>query len=116
MTTKLALRRSRGRRVERRRYASSFQPRRTQLKSGTLRSKHELHRDLDLPRSPDRRGKDPRRGAVATAGESDWIRVREIGVIEKVEGLCPELQIQSLIDSDLLEEGSVDVDQVRAAE
>src|SRR5439155_23973783 len=40
-------------------------------------------------------------GAVAVARENNLIRVREIGVIENIEDLGPELQIQSLTDSHL---------------
>src|SRR5262249_48812106 len=46
----------------------------------------------------------------------DLIRVREIRVIENVECLGTELQIQSFIDSDLLEQRSIERIQARATE
>jgi hypothetical protein len=55
--------------------------------------------------------------AVALLGaslENDRIRVKEIGVIENIEGLHPELHIHSLGDAKLLEHRSVDVNQARA--
>ena len=61
-------------------------------------SKNELQRELELPREP-RRGNLPGRLTVVASLENDIVRVNEIGVIENIEGLHPELHIQSLADS-----------------
>ena len=87
-----------------------------QVKASTAGSKQKLQRELDLPRGSGRVGKGSRRGADAGAREIDLSRVREICVIENIEGLHPELQIESFIDSELLEQRSVDVGQVGATD
>src|SRR5713226_5050842 len=79
-------------------------------------SEQELQRELDLPRGRGRGPNGARRGADFGAREDDLDWVLEIGVIEKIEDLRPELQIQSLADSDLLEQRSVHVNQTRATE
>src|SRR5437868_1734668 len=74
-------------------------------------SKYQLQRKLKLARGPVRLSNHARRGADSTAIENDLIRVREIGVIENVESLRPELQRQCLGDGELLEQRRVEVDQ-----
>src|SRR5712691_10105132 len=80
----------------------------------------QLQRELKLPRARGRLVDLARRRAVRGTGtvsiESDRIRQREIGVIQNIEHLRPQLQIQSLADSDPLEKRSVDADQTGAAE
>ena len=65
-------------------------------------SKQELQRELDLPRGRGGICNDPTRRAVGVAQENDFVREREIGVIENIERLGSELQIQSLTDSRFL--------------
>src|SRR5712691_12402199 len=71
--------------------------------------KHELQRELELPRARGRRSDRRRRGGIPVAGavalENDLTREREIGVIENIERFRPELQIESLADPNLLEQG-----------
>src|SRR5712691_1626447 len=92
-------------------------PTRNRARSKRAVLKHELQRELELPRGR-RRGNLPGRVAIVVVGavtrENDRIRVEEIGVIEYVERLRPKLQIESLADSDFLEKRSVDVDQTRS--
>ena len=68
--------------------------------------KHELQRELELSRGR-RRGHLARRGIVGVAGaiasKNDRIRVEEVGVIQNIERFRPELLIESLADSELLE-------------
>src|SRR5439155_23662902 len=78
-------------------------------------SEYELQSELDLPRGRGRLGNHAGRGANFIAVENDLIGVREIGVIENVEGLGPELQIDCLPDGELLEQRRVEVDQARTA-
>src|SRR5437660_9704705 len=73
-------------------------------------SELQLERELDLPRVRGGRCNDRARGAVLGALEENLIRVREIGVIQNIEHLGPELQIQSLTDSHPLQQGRVDVE------
>src|SRR5437879_6007056 len=79
-------------------------------------SEQEFQSELNLPRERGRAGNLPRRGAVVGAGENNFARIREIGVIEKIEDLRPELQLPSLGDSDVLEQRSVNVSEVGATE
>src|SRR5437764_419120 len=78
------------------------------LRLRSSKSEHQLQRELDLPRCRGRIGDDAGRRTVVGPCEHDLIRIREIRVIEDIERLCPELHIQSLADSHLLEEGCVD--------
>src|SRR5579864_1209457 len=63
----------------------------------TLRLKDKFQRELEFPRGRRRRNL-PGRLAVAASLENDIVRVKEIGVIEDVEGFCPELHIHFLVD------------------
>jgi len=76
--------------------------------------KHQLQGKLELPRGRRRRNL-PGRVAIgvfgAVANKNDRIRVEEIRVIEEIERLRPELQVKSLVDTELLEKRSVGVDQ-----
>ena len=81
---------------------------------GRALSKKQLQRELDLPRARGCVGDLPCRRAETGTRENDLVRNREIGVVENIEGLCPELQIPFLANSELLEKRSVEVGQVRA--
>jgi hypothetical protein len=75
--------------------------------------KDEFQRELDLARGPIRLGNDAGGGADSAAVEDDLIRVREIGVVENVEHLRPELQIHFLGNRELLEQRRVESGQAR---
>src|SRR6266568_6005789 len=95
-------------------YSSSNPPQKLPFQEGSFsKSKQQLQCELELTRGPVGLGNHAGRGADRTAIENDLIRVREIGVIEKVESLRPELQIQFLADGELLEQRHVDIDQAR---
>src|SRR5262249_14653994 len=83
-------------------------------------SKKKLHRELDLPRGCGRICNLAGRIAVTVVGavtlENDLIRGGEIRVIENIERFGAELQRHALPDGNPLEQGSVDVEQARAAE
>src|SRR5438093_8854988 len=79
-------------------------------------SELQLQRELDLPRGRGGSVNDAARGAVLGALEENLIRVREIGVIQNIEHLGPELQIQSLTESHPLQQRRVDVEQARTTE
>src|SRR5712692_8364902 len=81
------------------------------LRRNRARSKQELQRELELPRGPIHLRDETRRGADVGAIENDLSGVREIGVIENIEGFRPELQKQFLVDLELLEQRGVDVNQ-----
>jgi hypothetical protein len=66
-------------------------------------SEHQLQRELDLPGARRSCADDASRGTVTAPRKHNLIRVREICVIEDVEGLRPELQIQLLVDFNSLE-------------
>src|SRR3989441_2358740 len=89
---------------------------RDEFQNSRAKSKQELQRKLDLPRRRCRICNDPTRRAVLGALENDLIRVREIRVIENIERLGPELQLQSLSDSDVLEQRRINVEQARTTE
>src|SRR5712691_6889431 len=94
-------------------------------------SKYQLQCELELARARGRAGDHPCGGAdVGTRGlrreftqrngttqggtcinSNGWLS--KVGAIEDIEGLRPELQIQSLVDADRLEQRSVQFGQVR---
>src|SRR5436189_522247 len=79
-------------------------------------SEQQLQRKLDLPRCRGRRRDDAARGAVLVALENNLIRVRQIRVIQNIERLGAELQIQSLTDSQSLQERRVEHEQTRTTQ
>ena len=78
-------------------------------------SEYEFQPELDLPRGRGCLRNHARRRANLSAVENDLSGMREIGVIQNVEDLGPELQIQSLTYGELLEQRRVEVDQARTA-
>src|SRR5262245_14190973 len=83
-------------------------------------SKHQLQRELDLPRGRGRTGNLAGGIAiavvVAVALENNEIRVSEIRTIQNIERFGAELKRHALPDGDPLKQGSVDIKQARAAE
>src|SRR5215467_11888120 len=83
-------------------------------------SKHQLQRELDLPRRRGRTGNLADGIAiavvVAVALEHNEIRVSEIRAIQNIERFRAELQRHALPDGNSLKQGRVDVEQARAAE
>src|SRR5205809_5278854 len=75
---------------------------------------HQLQRELDLPRGPIRLSNHACRWADPSSRKNDLVRGSEIGVIENIDGLRPELQSQFLADGELLEQRCVEVYQARA--
>jgi hypothetical protein len=76
-------------------------------------SEEQLQCELDLPRGRCGIVNDPARGAVVAARENYLVREREIGMIQNVEQLGPELHVQSFTDSDPLQERRVHIEQAR---
>src|SRR5712691_1393139 len=79
-------------------------------------SEQQLQRELYLPRGRGRVCNDATRGTVLGALENNLIREREIGVIENIERLGPELQLQCLTDFHVLEQRRINVEQARTTE
>src|SRR5262249_12061561 len=79
-------------------------------------SEQQLVRELDLTRRCRCTVNRPARGTVLRALENHLIRVREVGVIENIERLSAELHIQSLTNSDPLQERRIDIEQARPAQ
>src|SRR5713101_4276101 len=74
---------------------------------------HELQRELDLAPGGGCAGDDACRGANGVPREDHRVRFQKVRVIENVESLRPKLQTPPLIDLELLEQRSVNVDQTR---
>src|SRR6266576_1742041 len=81
-----------------------------------FKSENQLQCELKLPRGPVGLGDHAGRGVVGTAIENDLIGVREIGVVESVEHLRPELSSQFLGDRELIKKQSGECGQALRSE
>ena len=63
---------------------------------GRALSKKQLQRELDLPRARGCVGDLPCRRAETGARENDLVRDREIGVVERIEGLDAQIEPQPI--------------------